>query len=73
MQLEQLRLRGEVAARLRPGIDAVSWLAPDGSALRLVLQADGAVAVPLARAEDGYAIEDVALGWRFSIALGDAE
>ena len=63
----------EVAARLRPGIDAVSWLAPDGSALRLVLQADGAVAVPLARAEDGYAIEDVALGWRFSIALGDAE
>ena len=61
----------EVAMRLRSGIDGISWLCPDGAALQLLLQPEGAIAAPLARAEDGYAIADVAVGWRFAVALGE--
>ena len=38
--------------------------------LQLVLQEDGALGAALVRGSDGYAIDDVALGWRHTLALG---
>ena len=35
-----------------------------------MLQEDGALGAALVRGSDGYAIDDVALGWRHTVALG---